>query len=179
MFESWSIKFHVIWTAPHEVIPCSLCMYNLSRILGNVRLAMERELNAKGWGFANNFFTYWTTRMRGLKWFESDLTELFTKPTFCFLETVIFSISQFWLPCTWNFEKFFYIRILLDKYLSNEGICKAIGGRLCRANFDREIVDMVCHASRGLGTTEPNRGGFPTLREQESDATKHGMVNPL
>lgn len=34
------------------------------------------------------------------------------------------------------------------------------GECLCSSNFERDIVDTLCHASRGSDTTRPNKAGF-------------------
>ena len=61
-------------------------MYSFSSSLGNVRVAMDLELNSKGWDFQKKIFTYWTTRMRSFKLFEADPKEFIQKTNFLHFE---------------------------------------------------------------------------------------------
>jgi hypothetical protein len=45
-------------------------------------------------------------------------------------------------------------------YLSVYVVFMEVRGGLCFENFERDIVDTICHASRFTGTTRPNKPLF-------------------
>ena len=74
----------------------------------------------------------------------------------------------------WNLKKIFTVLISYNNSLSNEGILRTIREGLCRVNFVRDLVDTLCHVSRGSATTGPNNITFLLYGKGAMGKTGHG-----
>ena len=71
--------------------------------------------------------------------------------------TLICGITR---PKPWHFCSKNTLERRYTYYLKVQTVFGQAGGCLCSLNFERDIVDTLCHASRKSATIRPNKAGF-------------------